>query len=72
MKGGWDLHLGHPEPQSGASANESARPKSEGPLGGWKPQEPPNLIEVNIAKSLSALEAESVPVSTPAASTSFS
>jgi hypothetical protein len=50
----------------------SAGLKSKGPLRGWKPQEPPNLIEVNIAKSLSPLEAEFVPVSTPAASTSFS
>jgi hypothetical protein len=45
--------------------------KIEGLLGGWKPQEPPKVIIVVIAKLLSLLETVLSPASTPAASTNF-
>jgi hypothetical protein len=45
--------------------------KIEGLLGGWKPQRPPKLIEVIIAKLLNPLEPALVSVSTPAASTIY-
>lgn len=45
--------------------------KIEGLLGGWKPQNPPKLIEVIIAKLLSLLETIPFAASTPAASTNL-